>query len=97
MDIAILSERNSLITCETEIKLGAAEFEVIEVLYRRINCWVTIQDIEEELHKGVTAIRMTLERIVGKLERNAIDPSFLLEKRRGGYHRLRGVKTLQWL
>lgn len=97
MEIAISIERNSLITCESEIKFGISEFDVIQVLYSRSNDWVTIQDIEEELHKGATSIRATLERIVRKLERNAIEPSFLLEKRRGGYYRLRGVKTLEWI
>ena len=97
MDIDLSDERKSLTACETEIKLGISEFEVLNVLYRRINDWVSIQDIEEELHQGINPIRMTMQRISGKLERSGIDPEFLMEKRWGGYHRLRGFKSLQWL
>jgi len=97
VDLADTEEGKSLAACNTHIQLSILEFNVLNVLYRRINEWVSIPDIEEELHKGINAIRMTLDRILLKFDRSGIAADFLMNKKRGGYYRLRGYKALQWI
>lgn len=97
IDLTDTEDEKFLWACNTRIQLSSSEFNVLNVLHQRINEWVSIHDIEEELHDGIRPIRTALNRILRRLERNGISPDFLLDTKRGGYYRLRGYKSLQWI
>ena len=91
-----MSNNNALLTAfGKNIRLGDLESRTLKVLCNQINDWIQIQEISRKAGLGFSSIRTALTRIERKIEKQRIDPTLILERKWGGWFRIRGAITFE--